>query len=188
MKLMAKEYAAKQEKVLQGADAVRHRSRGSRKEPDPETAEALVRRLCNLLDAEDFFGRYAALPPQDKIAQQFLATPDDKNKSDFNCAVSPKVRQQVPLLFQAIAGVMEERSGTMIQSTAEINAEGFGRGLLYTGRVILVLKSLRAGFPFPFISEEKVICYGVECVEEGLAFLQRYKELTALHGLLSLEG
>lgn len=188
MEPMANENAALLEEAHQNGTLLKRRSRAGRKEMDQAKADAFVRRLCNLLDTEDFFGRYAALSPQEKIAQQFLASPDDKSQSDFNCAVSPKVRQQVPLLFQAIAGVMEESSGTMIQSTAEINGEGFGRGLLYSGRVILVLKSLRAGFPFPFTSEEKVIRYGVECVEEGLAFLDKYKEVTALHGLLSLEG
>lgn len=188
MEPMAKENSARIEGALEGGALQKRRSRAGRKELDQETADAFVRRLCNLLDTEDFFGRYAALSPQEKIVQQFLASSEDKSQSDFNCAVSPKVRQQVPLLFQAIAGVMEERSGIMIQSTAEINNEGFGRGLLYSGRVILVLKSLRAGFPFPFTSEEKVIRYGVECVEEGLAFLDNYKEVTALHGLLSLEG
>ncbi|CAH1211448.1 hypothetical protein PAECIP111892_03573 [Paenibacillus auburnensis] len=188
MEPMAKEHSAQVVGALEGRALQKRRSRTGRKELDQEMADSFVRRLCNLLDTEDFFGRYAALSPQEKIVQQFLASSEDKSQSDFNCAVSPKVRQQVPLLFQAIAGVMEERSGTMIQSTAEINHEGFGRGLLYSGRVILVLKSLRAGFPFPFTSEEKVIRYGVECVEEGLAFLAKYKEVTALHGLLSLEG
>ncbi|MBW4081100.1 DUF269 domain-containing protein [Paenibacillus sp. S150] len=172
---------------LEGA-AVKLRRRKAEKELDQDTADAFVRRLCNLLDTADFFGRHASLSPQEKIAKLFLATAEDKDKSDFNCAVSPKVRQQVPVLFQAIAGVMEEKSGTMVQSTAEINVEGFGRGLLYSGRVILVLKSLRAGFPFPFTSEEKTIRYGVECVEEGLAFLEKYNEMTQFHGLLSLEG
>ncbi|WP_342562717.1 DUF269 domain-containing protein [Paenibacillus sp. FSL R7-0345] len=185
---MAEQNSFYSDEARQEGAILKRRSRTIRKEPDQETADALVRRLCSLLDAEDFFGRYAALSPQEKLARQFLASPDDKSKSDFNCAVSPKVRQQVPLLFQAIAGVMEERSGTMVQSTAEINGEGFGRGLLYSGRVVLVLKSLRAGFPFPFMTEEKVIRYGVECIEEGLAFLNKYKEVTALHGLLSLEG
>lgn len=155
---------------------------------DKDIAESLVRRLCNLLDAGDFFGRYAALPAQEKIAALFLASPDDKEQSDFNCAVSPKVRQQVPLLFQAVAGVMEERSGALIQSSAEINGEGFGRALLYNGRIILVLKSLRAGFPFPFTSEDKAIRYAANCVEEGLTFLAKYNAMTALHGSFSLEG
>ena len=172
---------------MEAANA-RHRSRTVRKELNQDTADAVVRRLCHLLDAGDFFGRNAMLPPQEKIAKLFLASSEDKDQSEFNCAVSPKVRQQVPLLFQAIAGVMEEKTGRLIQSTAEINGEGFGRGLLYSGRVILVLKSLRAGFPFPFTSAEKTIRYGVECVEEGLAFLEKYNELSAQHGLLGLEG
>ncbi len=188
MEHMANESPAVLEGALQENALLKRRSRPVRKSVDQETAEALVRRLCSLLDAEDFFGRYAALQPREKIAQQFLASAADQSQSEFNCAVSPKVRQQVPLLFQAMAGVIEERSGTMIQSTAEINGEGFGRGLLYSGRVILVLKSLRAGFPFPFTSEEKMLRYGAECIEEGLAFLDRYKEVTAMHGLLSLEG
>lgn len=188
MEPMAKMDAALQGQALDRAPVSQRRTRENAQEPDKDMADALVRRLGSLLDAEDFFGRYAALSPQEKLVRQFLASPEDKNQSEFNCAVSPKVRKQVPLLFQAIAGVMEEKSGTMVQSTAEINAEGFGRALLYTGRVILVLKSLRAGFPFPFTSEDKTIRYGVACIEEGLAFLEKYKEQTALHGLLSLEG
>ncbi|MHA6534679.1 DUF269 domain-containing protein [Paenibacillus sp. BAC0078] len=188
MEPMANETAALQAEAIEAGAAVRTRRRKAGKELDKDTADAFVRRLCHLLDTGDFFGRYAALSPQEKIAKLFLASPEDKNQSDFNCAVSPKVRQQVPVIFQAIAGVMEEKSGIMVQSTAEINMEGFGRGLLYSGRVILVLKSLRAGFPFPFTSEEKAVRYGVECVEEGLAFLQKYNEMTAFHGLLSLEG
>lgn len=188
MEPMANETAALQAEAVETGAAVRTRRRKAGKELDKDTAEAVVRRLCHLLDTGDFFGRHAALSPQEKIAKLFLASSEDKSKSEFNCAVSPKVRQQVPVLFQAIAGVMEERSGIMVQSTAEINAEGFGRGLLYSGRIILVLKSLRAGFPFPFTSEEKVIRYGVECVEEGLAYLQKINEMTGCHGLLSLEG
>ncbi|WP_249900417.1 DUF269 domain-containing protein [Paenibacillus sp. PK3_47] len=185
---MAKEAAAFGETVVREVRALKNRRRGTPREVDPETADAFVRRLCSLLDAGDYFGRLSSLTPQGKIAQQFLASIADREQSDFNCAVSPKVRQQVPLVFQAAAGVMEEKSGALVQSTAEINGEGFGRGLLYSGRVILVLKSLRAGFPFPFTSEEKLIRYGVECIEEGLCFLNKYKEVTALHGLLSLEG
>lgn len=184
---------AKADLTLQGEDhqesaASRSRNRVVRKPVDRDLADAVVRRLGYLLDTEDYFGKYASCTLQEKVAKQFLASAEDKNQSDLNCAVSPKVRHQVPLLFQAIAGVMEERSGTMVQSAAEINGEGFGRGLLYSGRVILVLKSLRAGFPFPFTSEEKLIRYGVECVEEGLAFLQQYNERINQHGLLSLEG
>lgn len=188
MEPMANESAVLQGKVVPGAAAVRQRSPRARKELNPETADALIRRLCHLLDAADFFGHSSSLPPLEKIAKLFLASAGDKDQSEFNCAVSPKVRQQVPLLFQAMAGVMEERTGLMIQSTAEINGEGFGRGLLYSGRVIVVLKSLRAGFPFPFTSAEKTISYGVECIEEGMAWLEKYKELTSAHGLLSLEG
>ncbi|OMF21594.1 DUF269 domain-containing protein [Paenibacillus sp. FSL H8-0259] len=188
MEPMANEHAVQQDTGNTEAPAMRLRSRKVRKELNQETADALVRRLCHLLDAGDFFGRNAMLPPLEKIGKLFLATAEDQNQSEFNCAVSPKVRQQVPLLFQAMAGVMEERTGLMIQSTAEINGEGFGRGLLYSGRVILVLKSLRAGAPFPFTSAEKTIRYGVECIEEGLAFLEKYKVMTSEHGLFSLEG
>lgn len=128
MEPMANEHAVQQDTGNTEAPAMRLRSRKVRKELNQETVDALVRRLCHLLDAGDFFGRNAMLPPLEKIGKLFLATAEDQNQSEFNCAVSPKVRQQVPLLFQAMAGVMEERTGLMIQSTAEINGEGFGRG------------------------------------------------------------
>lgn len=161
---------------------------GGSKAVDAELAGAFRAKLCALLDADDVFGRFASLSREEKIARMFLASAADKAGSDFNCAVSPKVRQQVPLLFCAAAALIEERSGRFIQSSAEINHEGFGRALLYSGRLILALKSLRAGFPFPFTSEEKAVRYGVACVEEALAFLGQYEQDTALHGLFSLEG
>lgn len=188
MESMANEGGMLNARSLQEGTAVKRRSRPAEKELDQEMVEIFVRRLCNLLDTTDHFGRYANLSLQEKIERMFLASKEDKVQSDFNCAVSPKVRLQVPVLFQAIAGVMEEKSGALIQSTAEINGEGFGRALVYSGRIILVLKSLRAGFPFPFTSEDKVIRYGLACVEEGLAFLDKYKDMTAVYGSFSLEG
>lgn len=166
----------------------RFRATGGAKEVDAELAGAFRKKLCALLDADDVFGRCASLSHEEKIARMFLASAADKAGSDFNCAVSPKVRQQVPVLFYAAAALIEERSGMLIQSSAEINHEGFGRALLYSGRIILALKSLRVGFPFPFTSEEKAVRYGVACVEEALAFLGQYEQDTALHGLFSLEG
>ncbi len=186
MDQMANEVASANE---QPADTAQVRpKRRSKPAPDPEKAERIVRRLNDLLSASDYFGRYASLTPEEKIAKLFLASAEDKAKSDINCTASDEVRRQVPVLFQAIAGVMEEKSGLMIQSSAEINVEGFGRGLIYSGRIILVMKSLRAGFPFPFTSLEKTVAYAVACLDEGLAFLDKYKEQTAVHGLLSLEG
>ncbi|MEK4482711.1 DUF269 domain-containing protein [Paenibacillus sp. FSL R5-0876] len=185
---IANESAALMGRVAPEAAVLNRRSRTTEKELDKDIAKMFIRRLCQLLDTEDFFGRQASLSPQKKIERLFLASPEDKNKSDFNCAVSPKVRLQVPLLFQAVAGVIEEKSGVLVQSSSEINGEGFGRALLYSDRIILVLKSLRAGFPFPFTSEEKVIRYGVACVEEGLAFMDKFNEMTALYGTDGLEG
>jgi len=155
---------------------------------DKDLVNSFTRRLCCLLDTEDFCGRHSALSEAEKIERLFLASQEDKTQSEYNCTVSPKVRLQVPMLFQAVAGVMEERSGAIIQSAAEINGEGFGRALLYSGRIIVVLKSLRAGFPFPFTSQDKAVRYGVACVEDGLAFLEKYNQITALHGSFSLEG
>lgn len=185
---IANENAMFMDRVAPEGAALKRRSRTSVKEMDKDIAERFVRRMCQLLDAEDFYGRYASLSPREKIERLYLASPEDKNKSDMNCGVSPKVRLQVPLLFQAVAGVIEEKSGLLIQSTSEMNGEGFGRALLFSDRIILVLKSLRAGFPFPFTSEDKVIRYGVACVEEGLAFIGKYNEMTALYGSLGLEG
>lgn len=188
MEPMANEIVALPGRVIGEGAELKRRSRTVDKRLDQVLADAFIRRLCQLLDAEDFFGRHATLSAEDKIARLFLASTDDKNQSDFNCAVSPKVRMQVPLLFQAVAGVMEERSGAFIQSSAEINGEGFGRAILYSGRIIVVLKSLRAGFPFPFTSEDKAVRYAVACVEEGLSFMDKYNEITALYGSFSLEG
>lgn len=102
MEPMAKTNISLSGEAAQEGAAVQRRSRSSRKPLDPDTADAFVRRLCHLLDTEDFFGKYASFTPQAKIAKQFLASAEDKSKSEFNCAVSPEVRHQVPLVFQAI--------------------------------------------------------------------------------------
>ncbi|KAA9000347.1 DUF269 domain-containing protein [Paenibacillus spiritus] len=162
--------------------------RRKRPAPDPLLTDALLARLGDLLGAADTLGRYAALGAEEKIKASFLASAEDKHGSDWSCLASDAVRRQVPLLFQAVAGVLEGKSGYLMQSSAEINREGFGRGLVYSGRVILVIKSLRAGFPFPFVSLEKTLAYGTACVQEGLAFLDRYKRIAEGGGLLHMEG
>lgn len=153
-----------------------------------ELKEAYINRLCGLLDAYDTFGRYASLPAEDKIDRLFLVSADEKRRSDTGCMVSPRTVRQAALLFQAAAGLLEERSGLRMQSAAELNDEGFGRALIFTGRTILVLKSIRPGFPFPFAGVRAAVDYGAGCAEEGLAFLDQHKRWVTLHESLAMEG
>ncbi|MDQ0086686.1 putative nitrogen fixation protein [Paenibacillus anaericanus] len=144
---------------------------------DEHLGELFSLSLNRCLHLCDPWGKYDDLPVEERIAKLFLCSPEQKRELASACIVSPVVKKQVSFFFQTVATVLEQLSGEIIQSMVEINEEGFGRAIVYSGRTVLVSDSFRGGSSFPFAEYLKVQVYGVSCIREGLQNRERYREL-----------
>ncbi|MEF2965422.1 DUF269 domain-containing protein [Paenibacillus sp. M1] len=139
--------------------------------------DLFARSLDRSLQLNDPWGKHTGLPMDQRAEKLFLCTPEQKRELMADCHVSPIMRTQVSVFFQAVANTLEQVSGDIMQSMVEVNDEGFGRALVYSGRTVLVADSFRGGFPFPFAKYDKALVYGVSCIREGLQNRERFMEL-----------
>ncbi|WP_410769539.1 DUF269 domain-containing protein [Fontibacillus sp. BL9] len=151
---------------------------GSGKWDEERLGEIFMSSLDRCLQLLDPWGKYENCTREQRMKQLYLCTQEQKRKIAADCRVSPVVKTQVPLFFQAVAAALEQLSGNVIQSMIEVNDEGFGRALVYSGRTVLVADSFRGGVPFPFAEAEKALVYGVSCIREGLQNRERFMQLT----------
>lgn len=148
-------------------------------ESDRRLLRTFNQSLCGLIDAYDAFGRGAGLHPAEKIERMLLFSPEEKRASGQDCAPSPKLRRQVEQVFQAMAVTLEAETRCLVQSMVEMNAEGFGRAIVSSGRLILVSTTLRAGLRFPFASGAKLERFALTCLKEALGWLTRHRDLAS---------
>ncbi|WP_170287006.1 DUF269 domain-containing protein [Paenibacillus faecis] len=151
---------------------------GARREWDEESlGDVFMSNLDRSLQLSDPWGKYADLSRNERISKLFLCTPAQKTELMSGCRILPVLRTQVSVLFQAVAASLEKVSGDLVQSMVEMNEEGFGRALVYSGRTVLVVHSIRGGVPFPFAEHDKLRLYGISCIREGLKNRERFRQL-----------
>lgn len=136
--------------------------------------------LAQIIDSYDSLGVYRKFTKEQKIARSFLMTKEEKQQMAACGHVDDKYKAQVTLFFQAVALAVEQRTGKMVSSIVEMNGEGFGRALIYAGRLVLVSKGLRGTQQFSFTDGEKAALEGEKNVTAAIEWLERYPDIAKL--------
>lgn len=136
--------------------------------------------LIRIIDSYDSLGVYRNFTNEQKIVRSFLLTKEEKQEMDSCGHLSEKYKAQITLFFQAVALTIEQTSGKMVSSILEVNDEGFGRAVLYSGRLVLLSKGLRGTMQFGYTKIEKALKEGEKYVTDGISWIQRYPEIVLL--------
>jgi probable nitrogen fixation protein len=80
--------------------------------------------------------------------------------------------------FRAIAYRIEQETGMLSQVVIDLSHEGFGWALVFSGRLLLVSKTLRDAQRFGFVSLEKLNEEGDRLVEKGIELATRFPEVS----------
>ncbi|NER82318.1 MAG: NifX-associated nitrogen fixation protein [Leptolyngbya sp. SIO1D8] len=79
--------------------------------------------------------------------------------------------------YRAVAARIEEETGQLSQVVVDLSHEGFGWALVFSGRLILVSKTLRDAQRFGFDSLEKLHAEGEKLVQKGVELARKYPEV-----------
>lgn len=151
---------------------------GSGKRPDPVSVEACIYRI---IDAHDRYGLLSRLNKEEKLKRAFLLRKEDsQGVGGTLCGVDVgPVRNQATIFFQALAMSLDLRTGTPVCSIVELDEEGFGRAVLYSGRLVLAAQAWRQG-QFGFTSLEDACFEGERIISIGMEWVEKYRELSRL--------
>lgn len=136
--------------------------------------------ILSILDSHDKFGLWARKSKEEKLSKYFLLDSSAFKGADTICgADSAPIRRQATLFFQAVAMSLEIRTGTRICSIVELDEEGLGRAVIYSGRLVLTAYGWRQG-QFGFTSMDAAEQEGERFIAAGLEWLEKYPEMARL--------
>jgi probable nitrogen fixation protein len=89
----------------------------------------------------------------------------------------PDTIWRLELLYNAVAMLIEKRTGIMVSPMLKMSHEGFGRMVLIGGRLIVVNKQLRDVHRFGFDSLGKLAEEGEKLVAAGVEMIEKFPEV-----------
>ena len=138
-----------------------------------------IKELIRAIQAQDAYGVYKSWSPE-LILKPYIVSKQDKRKISVEDEVNPMTLARIKLFFNAIATSVELETGQIMQVVVNINHEGFGWALVFSGRLLVVSRTLRDAHRFGFTSLEKLEDEGEKMTEAGIELVKKYKEVCKL--------
>ncbi|MBH8573781.1 NifX-associated nitrogen fixation protein [Nostocaceae cyanobacterium CENA369] len=147
------------------------------------TAEVLnfpfLKTLIQQIRGQDTYGFYRNWSDE-LILKPFVVTKQKKREISLEGEVDPATIARIMVFFRAIAASIEQETGLISQVVVDLNHEGFGWALVFSGRLLLAVKTLRDAHRFGFDSLEKLAEEGEKFVQKGIDLAKRFPEVGKL--------
>ncbi|MBE9212924.1 MAG: NifX-associated nitrogen fixation protein [Nostocales cyanobacterium 94392] len=137
--------------------------------------KALVQQIRGL----DTYGTYRKWS-DDLIIKPYIVSKQKKREISVEGDVNPMTISRINAFYRAIAIRIEQETGLLSQVVSDLNHEGFGWVLVFSGRLLLVKKTLRDVHRFGFNSFEKLAEEGETLVQKGVELARRFPEVGEL--------
>lgn len=136
----------------------------------------LLKAIVQQIRANDPYGTYRNWADE-LLLKPYVLSKAQKREISVDGDVDPITQSRVLAFYRAIAYRIEEESGLLSQVVIDLSHEGFGWVLVFSGRLLLVSKTLRDAQRFGFASLEKLNEEGEKLVQKGIDLAQRFPEV-----------
>jgi len=147
------------------------------------TAEVLsspfLKILVQQIRGQDTYGTYRKWSDE-LILKPFVVTKQKKREISLEGEVDPITQARIMAFFRAVAAGIEQDTGLISQVVIDLSHEGFGWALVFSGRLLLAMKTLRDAHRFGFDSLEKLAEEGENFVQKGIDLAKRFPEVGKL--------
>jgi probable nitrogen fixation protein len=132
--------------------------------------------LVQQIRAQDTYGVYRNWA-NELILKPYIVTKQKKREISVEGEVDPATLSRINAFFRAVAASIEKETGLISNVVIELGHEGFGWALVFSGRLLLAVKTLRDAHHFGFDSFEKLDEEGAKFVEKGIDLAKRFPEV-----------
>ncbi|MFA6195623.1 MAG: NifX-associated nitrogen fixation protein [Sulfurimonas sp.] len=133
---------------------------------------AFTGELIRQLRAADQFGNWSKMSDEELLIKKFVKTKEDLRSIPIIADIDEMLIGEIKMMFKAIALQFERKTGVMCNVVMEMSHEGFGRCIVFAGRIILVDKYFKDAHRFGFRTLEKLY-------DEGQNYLNKSHEVYA---------
>jgi len=138
-----------------------------------------IKALILQIRGQDSYGFYRNWSDE-LILKAFIVPKKKKREISIEGEVDAATQARIAVFYRAVAARIEQESGLISQVLVDINHEGFGWALVFSGRLLLTVKTLRDAHRFGFESIEQLAEEGETLVQKGLELVQRFPEVGQL--------
>ncbi|MBW4566513.1 MAG: NifX-associated nitrogen fixation protein [Tolypothrix carrinoi HA7290-LM1] len=138
-----------------------------------------LKTLISQIRGQDSYGFYRSWSDE-LILKPFVVTKQKKREISLEGEVDPATQARIMVFFRAIAASIEKETNLISQVVVDLNHEGFGWVLVFSGRLLLVKRTLRDAHRFGFDSLEKLAEEGENLVAKGLELAKNFPEASKL--------
>ncbi|MDA0674170.1 MAG: NifX-associated nitrogen fixation protein [Cyanobacteria bacterium] len=135
-----------------------------------------LKALVQQIRANDAYGTFRNWADE-LLLKPYVIAKKDRRGISVEGDVDTATLGRILGFYRAIAACIEQETGQLSQVAVDLSHEGFGWALIFSGRLILVSKTLRDAQRFGFDSLEKLNAEGEQLVQKGIVLAQRFPEV-----------
>lgn len=132
--------------------------------------------IVQQIRGQDAYGVYRNWSDE-LVLKPFIISKQKKREISVQDQVDPITQGRIIAFYRAVAARIEQETGLLSQVVVDLSHEGFGWALVFAGRLLLVVKTLRDAHRFGFESLEKLSEEGEKLVTKGIELAQKFPEV-----------
>ena len=136
-----------------------------------------LQEVVRQIRAQDGLGVYRSWSDE-LVLKPLVVSKEQKRKISVDGDVDPVTQLRIAAFYRAIATRIEQENGLLCQVVINLSHEGFGWALIFSGRLLLVAKTLRDAQRFGFESFEKLAEEGEKLTQSAIDLAAKYREVT----------
>ena len=134
-----------------------------------------LKELVLQVRAQDSYGVYRTWKDELVIAN-FVVTKEKKSKISVEGDVDPATQLRILCFYRAIAVCIEKETGKLCQVVTDLSHEGFGWALVWTGKLVVLSRTLRDAQRFGYPSLQKLAAQGERLVASGIKAIKQFPD------------
>ncbi len=138
-----------------------------------------LKAIVQQMRGQDSYGTFRNWS-DDLLLKPFVVSKQKKREIPVEGDVEPMTISRIMIFYRAVAARIEQETGLLSQVVVDLSHEGFGWALVFSGRLLLVVKTLRDVHRFGFDSLEKLSEDGEKLVHKGVELAKNYSEVSKI--------
>jgi probable nitrogen fixation protein len=140
------------------------------------TDSGFLRDLVDRLRAGDTYGHRDRVSAE-KLLAPFVVTPAQRREIAISCDIDAAAEGRLRAYYQAVAAGIEKATGQVASYALDLSSEGFGRVVVFVGRLVVISDVLRDAHRFGFTSIDHLAECGEALVSAAAALAVTHPEV-----------
>lgn len=142
-----------------------------------EYKKLFIDTLVGQIRALDQFGTWVNKTDEDLLIEKYIKTKEELKNIPIIADIDEMQIKDIRLVYQAVALAFEKLTGIMCSVVMEMSHEGFGRVVVFAGKIVLCEKFFKDAHRFSFREYEKLEEEGEKYLKNAVEIYEKYKDV-----------